>query len=141
MKRIILGMAKDKKSTLASLEAKTPELMDTLIKLYLYPDHESVNHWRQEVAAFINSTPRLKSNNKFPKAKDILKNTWYIWEDCLLDHINPIMEDYGDVKYHINKNDLYYSCQKYFEWLANQLAANGLVSKKSIYEILNDLGF
>ena len=141
MKRLIFGMAKSKKDTFSKLESKTPELMDTLIKLYLYPDHESKLHWRQEVSSFINMVPKLKGSNAFPKSEDIIKNTWKVWSDCLLDWIDPIMEDYGYSDKSSNKKELYDNCKSYFEWLGKELSSRGKLSNKSIYEKLESLGF
>ncbi len=131
----------DKKLKLSILEDKTPALLDNLLKLYMYPNHESVQQWRQEVAEYIRTAPKVEPFNKFPKKKDILKNTWYIWEDSFLNWVKALSEDYGEPTREIDLDELYHSCQQYFEWLANELATIGLVTRKEVCDKLVDLGF
>lgn len=131
----------DKKQKLSVLEEKTSKLLDHLVKLYMYPNHENAQQWRQEIADSIRSVQKVEPSNKFPKKKDILKYTWYIWEDAFLDWVKVLPKDYGKPTRDIDLDDLYHSCQQYFEWLANELATIGLVSRKSIYDKLINLGF
>ena len=53
-------------------------LVDHLIKIFMYPNHVSVDHWIQEVHGFLNKVGKLKHNNKFPSIQFILQNTWEI---------------------------------------------------------------
>lgn len=141
MKRIILGMAKSKKEAFKNLESKTSILLKHLVKLYMYPKHESREHWMKEIALFINEAPRLKSSNKLPKESDILKYTWDVWEDSFLNWVKVLPEDYGEPDFKIDLEDLYLSCQLYFEWLATQLSNTGAVSKAAVRSKLINLGF
>lgn len=141
MELIGLIITTDKKQKLAVLENKTPELLNYLVKLYMYPNHENAQQWKQEIADSIRSVQKVKPFNKFPKKKDILKYTWYIWEDSFLNWVEVLPEDYGEPTRKIDLDELYHSCQQYFEWLANELATIGLVTRKEICDKLVSLGF
>ena len=135
----ILCFANSKTSISSELKSNSGELFKTLVKLYLYPNHVSVNHWKQEIAAFLNKVPRTKGNKKFPNKHFILKNTWEIYEDAISNMIEPIIEDYGDTVVMIDVDDLYEKCEAYFNWIAGELSSNGFVSNKRIYNKLDSI--
>lgn len=43
-----------------------------MIRVILYPNAGSYNHWKQEIVAFIAYTDKVKGKSKFPKKKLIL---------------------------------------------------------------------
>lgn len=135
----ILCFADDRKTVKAELKSNACELFKTLVKLYLYPNHESVSHWKQEIAAFLNRVSKLKGSNKLPSKEFILKNTWSIYEDLVPNMVKPTIEDYGPTEVKINVIELHSKCKLYFDWIAEELSSNGLVSNKSIYEKLDSI--
>ena len=72
MKRYVTAMSIPKRIIENKLEEAAAPLTDHLVKLYLFSDSEYVNHWRQEVYGFLNSVPKLKSNNKLPTFQFII---------------------------------------------------------------------
>ena len=84
----ILGFSRRKSDIAAMIEENTREIIQHLIKLWLYSDAETCNHWKQEVYGFLYQVPRLKGSNKFPSKKFILNNTIVINADVTFTVIN-----------------------------------------------------
>lgn len=42
----VLGMSKDMKTLKKSLEGKSSGIITHMMRLYKYPENDSVNHWR-----------------------------------------------------------------------------------------------
>ena len=131
----------DKKLKLTVFTEETPKILKQLVKLYMYPNHESTQKWRQAIANCTRIAPKVEPFHKYPTKKDFLKNTWFIEEDSFLKWVKVMPEDYGEPMRDIDLDELYSACQQYFEWLANELATIGLVSRKRICDKLVNLGF
>lgn len=118
---------------------KSPEIVEHLIKIYLYPDDVNTNHWKDEIYSFINRVPKIKFNNKFPSSKFIYEKTYGVWWDTIPNMIKKVVSEYGD--YHINYNigDILDFCSRYFNWLSRELSSNGLILKKNVYSTIDEL--
>ena len=137
-------MFSHRKSDIAAMiEENTREIIQHLIKLWLYSDAETCNHWKQEVYSFLYQVPRLKGSNKFPSKKFILNNTIVINEDNILALLRIVITDYRNQ--YEQKNIEYPTMKKhillYFDWLAEELSINGKVARNDVYAKLSELGF
>ena len=139
----ILGFSHRKSDIAAMIEENTREIIQHLIKLWLYPDAETCNHWKQEVYGFLYRVPRLKGSNKFPSKKFILKNTIDVNRQNITSLLRIVLADYGHSyaqcrqRYATMQTHIEY----YFEWLAEELSKHGKVARKSVYSKLSELGF
>lgn len=57
------------------------------LSYYLENSNDNINlsHWAKEIYSFINTVPKLKSNNKFPSELFIYRNIYRTYFDCLQD--------------------------------------------------------
>lgn len=138
------AMQKDKIKN--KLIDNTEPVIEHLLKLYLMPEHTSVNHWKQEIATFINKVGNLKGTNKFPKFKQIYDWTYGSYQDVItnpnyLDKmIKTIIYDYDlEIDYYIEEvvENFNRICETYFTWLARELSEWGVISKIDIYKTLD----
>ena len=139
----ILGFSRRKSDIAALIEENTREIIQHLIKLWLYSDAETCNHWKQEVYGFLYQVPRLKGSNKFPSKKFILNNTIVINEDNILALLRIVITDYSNQ--YEQKNIEYPTMKKhillYFDWPGEELSINGKVARNDVYAKLSELGF
>lgn len=141
MKRYIYAMSRPKSKVAADLEQGTRQLIMHLIKLYLYNESDSVNHWRKEVAEKLNETDRLKSTNKYPSAEFILDSTWRLHKDLFHNYLQDIIKDYGQPDFNYDESLMKNKIRRYFEWVAEHLSNQGYVSYTDIKNYLRDRGF
>lgn len=114
-------------------------LTEHLIKLYLFPSSEYVNHWRQEVYGFLSRVPRLKSRNKYPESDFIF--------DCIsayLDQTAELMQFVAEeneslVPERFDATELESALTNYLNWLAETLSAEGRVHSTAVYNKLKEL--
>lgn len=128
------------------LKSHTSELLETLIKIYLYPNHESTNHWKKEVYSFIHRVPLMKKPRKhvYPSNKFIYNNTWKIWGDTCPAKVKVIEKDYGPSIFNSTSLNNFYNiieayCEEYFNWLSNTLSQDGAVSRQEVYNKIDEL--
>lgn len=139
----IFGFANRKSDIAAMIEENTRELIQHLIKLWIFPDAKDCNHWKQEVYNFLYRVPRLKRSNKFPSKKFILDNTIVVNKDNISALLRIVITDYKN-QYEQKKSE--YSTMEehvllYFDWLAEELSINGKVARNDVYAKLSELGF
>ena len=134
-------MSTTKSDLRCKLEETTPMLLEHLIKLYLYPNCEYVNHWKQECYNFLHNVSRLKRSNKLPSAKFILDSTININSELIPYYAKGVMKDYaqslGKPTYDIDK--LEQKIFNYYEWLAEMLSKYGRIFRTDCYEKLDEL--
>ena len=129
MKKLVYCFAKDKMKVLDKLEDQSEPLIKHLVKYFLYPNHLSSSHWGDEIFSFLNNVSKLKKKNKRPTSEVILKSTWNVYEDSILEYIPTVQEDYG-ISY-VDSKTVYNDCKQYMVWLAEKLSDVGSVSRNS----------
>lgn len=74
---IIVGMATSRSELMQDLLNRNPVLLEHLVKFFVYPDNDSQNHWKQEVAGYLDYANRktLKGGKKLKVAD--LKRTLF----------------------------------------------------------------
>jgi hypothetical protein len=139
----IFGFANRKSDVAAMIEENTREVIEHLIKLWLFPDAEDCNHWKQEVYNFLYRVPRLKGSNKFPSKKFILKNTIDVNRRSITSLLRIVLTDYGDSYAQVRQRyaTMQTHIEYYFEWLAEELSKHGEVARNDVYSELSKLGF
>ena len=128
MKFRLVEFAYDRRKIEDILVNKSPEILEHLIKIYFYPGNDNTNHWKDEIYSFINRVPKIKFNNTFG-----------VWGDTIPNIVDKVLDEYGDSNREYNMSDCLDFCSRYFTWLSNELSSKGLISKKDVYEIIDNL--
>lgn len=148
MIRIITEFSERKQKIEDELTYATKQIINHICKIVLMPDADIVNHWKQEIANFLNEIDKLKGNNKYPSEKQILNWTYGKQEDVLTDTVKmnrklmDIVDEYN-IKYDIEYNAaialINNFCKEYFSWISTELSTYGYVNRKLIYDKLDML--
>lgn len=140
MFRYIKAMSYDKQKIEQDLRASARPLTMHLIKLYLFPSSQYVNHWRQEVRSFLYVVPRLKNSKKFPSFKLIMSNISGYADMCDT-LMYTIISDYSSLDpERMDAAELEALLMQYFEWISRKLSQQGSIPAEEIYEELSKLG-
>lgn len=141
MKRYIRAFAVSRSRLADDLDNHTSSVAHALAQLYLFPNSQYENHWRQEVWAGLHEVKKLK-NNKYPSSKFIFENTWmlssphkhdfFIWAKYHESELSPI-DNYSE-----NEFNEIATC--YFRWLAEKLSVQGFIPPVQVYQKLDELG-
>ena len=137
----IYSMSRSKKDEGNQIEEGTAQIIEHLIKLYLYPDNQSVNHWRREIPRFLNRVHTLKKTGKYPKPQFIMDYTWGIHSKYFDRYLDSIIKEYGESTYETNISVMRENIIHYFEWLACILSYKGYATYSEIYKYLQENGF
>ena len=116
----------------------TPKIVEHFVKLTLYPNSRDCNHWKQEIYNFLNSVPKLRNNNKWPKAKLIIK-ALSIYNDSIDNFIERATEDYGSQQSSLTLNEIESWLKDYENWLADKLSEKGFVRSVDVYAKLDEM--
>ena len=108
-----------------------------IVKLLLLPDCQEANHWKREIARFIDHTSKLQRTNKWPTAKFIKKclSTHNDMVDVLLRQVSNSLKEAN--KRTISEEDVLRALNAYQDWLASQLSARGAIDYDDAYEVLD----
>ncbi len=125
----------------ARVEEHTWPVMRVLAQLYLFPNTEYENHWREELVAAFDSVPLLKGGKK-ASANLIFENTW----GCNSDIAERVMKQMLRKESMLTPRKGYtvdaYSelCKIYFKWISEELSKYRIVDADDIYTELDRLG-
>lgn len=113
------------------------QIIRHLIKIYLYSDDISINHWITEIYSCLNEVKLVKGTNKPPKAKYIYKYTYLLNENYARNVVRAVIGDYKPVEY---DDSLFEFISDYFKWLSEQLSMYQSIAypdtKSSIVQLL-----
>lgn len=144
----INAMAEQKKEIERSLSPKTDMIIEHMLYLCLAPNCTTVSHWMDEIYSFISKIDKLKGKNRFPSARMIYEWTYGKKQDLVKDTrwLSVMIEDAKDKENIADDFDvqdvmnyLDAMCRFYFQWLSEELASVGAVSRKSVREKLKAL--
>lgn len=135
----IYAFSKKLKDIAADLDEKAEQIIIHLIKLYLYPNNESVSHWRKEVYSFLYTIPSVKGKSKLPPASFIMRYTWDVDKQWLPSYIKHVVGEYGSPDFEYIENDISDICEAYFTWLADKLSTEKILSRTDVYNELENL--
>ena len=140
MFRYILGMSDSLSVIRSELKSGCDPLDHHLIKLILFSNSPSRDHWKHEVYSFLNKVSRAKNNKKFPKYQ-FIRAALAADEDILDNYIIQVKSDYSDLTCsNISDNAVVSIVTAYHDWLAKQLSEKGIVSKADVLAELVTLG-
>ena len=140
----IFAMSRSVAEMKASLEDHTRPIIEHILKLYLYPNCSTTDHWKTEVYSAIHEVFRLKTNNKFPSPKFILDNTIKINESIIPAMYRQVKLEYQDESLAIRSGANVREAQnlvfEYFTWLADALQPTGKIIRKQVFLQLESMG-
>lgn len=150
MRLFVTELADSKKDLERSLKPITDNIIWHLFKLYLMPDNINRNHWKREIASFLNKVSKLTGSNKYPTAKQLYVWTYNKWWDVITDTsymkvmVSNILDEYTDIE-EIRKTypqiceEFNFICESYFKWLCEELSGLGIVARVDIYNKIDEL--
>ena len=148
MKIYITAMSRDKARIEQELGSHMKVLIEHILYLILMPDSTDRSHWMDEIYSFLNNVHKMKSNNRFPTAKQIYEWTYGNDRDLVLDDrfmlvlLRDVSEKENIViaepKRTIMKM-LDTACSKYFRWLSDRLSKDGAVTKSDVRAVLDSI--
>ena len=141
MKRIIYALSKSRKDVAADIEQGCRELILHLIKLWFFPYSKDVAKWRREVAEKLCSVDTFKGKHSLPSAKFILEHSWEVHQSHIPRYLELIELDYGCSQNSKSLDAMVDNMRKYFVLVADELAHNGVVPFRTLYNFLDLLGF
>lgn len=150
MRLFVTELADSKKDLERSLKPITDNIIWHLFKLYLMPNNINRNHWKREIASFLNKVSKLTGSNKYPTAKQLYAWTYNKWWDVITDTsymkvmVRDILDEYTDIE-EIRKTypqiceEFNFICESYFKWLCEGLSEIGIVARADIYNKIDEL--
>ena len=133
----IFAMADTKSNIAAKLEGTTLQIVKHIIKIYLYPEHPAVNHWKADVYGFLHTIPRIKRKNTFPTKEFILRETVEVNRDTIPLWVENVVDDYGESDRDIA--GVIDVIEDYYSMLAEELSYRGDISKQKVYTKLTEI--
>ena len=146
--KIVTEFSERKQKIEDDLTYSTKQIIIHICKIVLMSEVDSVNHWKREIANFLNEVDKLKGSNKFPTEKQIMNWTYYKQEDMLTDinkmkrKLLDIVDDYNidyNIQYDIAIDIINDFCKDYFSWISKELSEYGYVNRQMIYKELDNL--
>ena len=139
MKIYVRSFAESKSQLRSDLRSVTKEVINHLIKIFLYPNAKEQRHWKQEVATFFNDMPKLKNSKKYPKADFLYENTWDVFKETTDNRIANIIDTMTEDPIETSYEDVYNAIQTYFLWICGELSKYGIVRNNDIYQKIEDI--
>ena len=140
----VKGSAKRLSDIKDDIDEKTPELIEALAQLYIFPDTEYENHWRKEVWNKFPRMSRTKGRNKLPSKKDILESSWGNYKDdtsVIMQWAVAHEESLKPNERRLDDTETFKKLvYKYLDWLSDKLSTNHVLNPQDVYQKLKDLG-
>lgn len=138
MKRLILGFARNRADIIRKIVEHSDELIEHLVKVKLYPDDDSFDHWCTEVRAQLCYVPKLSGSNKYPSEKLIYTKAWGDIQDVFTNYVDCVIDDYG-MPNRLRYREVYQFVDNYMVWLSRTLSTKGDVSMAEVQRKLDEL--
>ena len=139
MRDFIFAFSRSRTDVFSKLADNSENVIDHLIKVFLWPDVQKQAKWKSEIWNFIKSVPKLKSSNRFPSSKQIKKEIWNSYEDVIYEHIGLWIDEISEEPILFDYKDVYNAIEEYMAWLANTLSEKGVVRSSEVYSKIEDL--
>lgn len=147
---IVYELAKHKSDVEDKVTDKSEEMIEHLIKIYIWRDTTYKGHWCGEVKGLLSSVKRLKGKGKkkYPKNKDIYKWLWRENDNKIDKMIDEAiysaekgLEGYENLRKprRVDKEDIKSFVNNYMIWLSNELSKNGIVTSNEVYSTIDFL--
>lgn len=140
MFKFIVAMAESQSRIYDKLVDASDQINLHLAKLVLFSDSEYVPHWKKEIFAFLHRVDRLKGSKKWPKEKMIMR-ALSTHDDTAEQYMMLAMDDESELAVSgiITVSDIERAFFSYHAWLAKELSINGMITRSSAYEELNNI--
>lgn len=139
MKTRIFAFSRSTKDTYEKIKDQAENITEHLIKVFLWPNVQEVNHWKKEIYASLYRSPKLKTNNKFPKYEALMYCTWDTTEDVIYEWSQGIMNGMVETPIQFEYPYLRSAIHDYYDWLCRNLSSTGLVTPKGVYSKIEEL--
>lgn len=139
MKRRIFAFFRSTKDTYEKIKDQAENITEHLIKVFLWPNVQEVNHWKREIYANLYRSPKLKTNNKFPKYEALMYCTWDTTEDVIYEWSQGIIDGMEETPIEFDYSALRSAIHDYYDWLCRNLSSSGLVTPKGVYSKIQEL--
>ena len=126
-----------RKDAISTIERFSYNIAPHIAKIWYYPNHTAVNHWKAEVVNFINSIIKRSRKVKI-KRMDIYK---HLSMDVLSIQIRRkiILELHTELgKVLIDERDMYRDFEYFFNELSSIIAENNEIDYNVLNELLQD---
>lgn len=144
----ILEYAKSKADVINMLKNAEYIVRDHLIKAYFWRDNDAYKHWTAEIYANVPTIPLLKGSKKYI-AKDIILEYLYNYSDNIdrqivslmgkIEAKEPNLQERSTEVTYVDMNSFKNFCDKFFNWVADNLSKTGDINKVETYRILDRL--
>ena len=138
MKRI-LAFSRSTRDTYEKIKDQAENTTEHLIKVFLWPNVQEINHWKREVYASLHRAPKLKTNNKFPKYDALMYCTWDTTEDVIYEWSQGIIDGMTETPIEFEYSSLRSAIHDYYDWLCRNLSSTGLVTPAGVYSKIEEL--
>lgn len=136
----ILCFAETKKEVARELKKESENLYEHLIKVWMFPNSQSQNHWKTEIGTkFLTKVDKLKNKKKYPTSKFIIENTWDVWEDALIDRIPSILARIDEVPLTLDYSIVYDAIHGYIFWASDTLSQKGVLNPNDCYDKIEEI--
>lgn len=138
----ILAMSRNRKEIRRWLADRTEPIITHIVKICLYNDHVSVNHWKQEVWAILPRISKMSGTNNPPDYNFILKHTWAVEHDSVDVILATVKDAMGDqsITPDAEYEYVYSVCEGYFKLLAEMLSTKRLITSGDVQQYFSKLG-
>lgn len=149
MKKYFCGFVSlDRQYLTQALSGISGNLIENLIKLYLFKDSDNANHWRREVWNALHMVPSLKKSEKYNGTvhdivtKDvIIRDIIGAYDDMTTELANLMIEEYPDLTpFRTDYDELSVIVNTYLDWISDVLSTKGVVTSSEVYAKLDELG-
>lgn len=132
----ISAMSEPRREIYRQLAAGGKQVLRHLIRLMLYPDDISCNHWESEIVAFVGDVDKVKGRNKFPN-KSFILDALQVQNDMIEQVTKQVVLTERDLHPHeVTQATLTSGVEFYQNWLATKLSADGIIDPHEAFCIL-----
>lgn len=135
----IRSMSESQTEVYRRVSDQAVNILEHLIKVIEYPDAQEVNHWKQEIYAFLNDVKKLRGTNKLPKSKLIFKGL-SVSNDMIDKFIGRVHRTNKGLRSRNLDTSVILKCvEEYQHWLADSLSKEGLVDPDDVYSKIDEI--
>lgn len=139
MYRIIYAFSKTTKEVMSKLADRGEVVVDHLIKVFLWPNSQEYNHWKQEVWSNLNRVSKLKTTNRFPTSSQIYNAIWDAVGDMIPELAKLWIDEIDESPIAFDFKNLEYAIHDYLIYLSKELSTNGIITSNKVYSKLDVL--
>lgn len=135
----IRAMSESQSRIYDKLTEQSWKVDEHIVKLLLLPDCQEANHWKREIASFIDHVNKIKNTNKWPDAKFLKKclSTHNDAADALLYKVSGDLTDANQRL--ISEEDIVEALEAYQDWLSRELSLHGAIHYSDAYSVLDEI--